>query len=1118
MAPFAGSKSTAGSNPARDLRQPPTHRHLYQDLSSAHSSITSRAHSVPPSIDLVNDEADSSSETARRSLAARAKAHTPPLSNFPMLPPAAVTRDSHCSADEDDDDGQGSRAIAIPPRPPSPAVDRKASRGESWIARFSGAFNRNKRVSNSVRPLSSTPNRSRSKVNSCASSTTPDLVASAQHQKRDVVSRSARVGAAARRSDVGEPMGPNRPSPFGERDIVRPAQSTGPDVGSGASTEVAHMSTAQMADTMLRAGFRRAAAAAGEHRQNHGTQASTQRHHHHHHNPREVASYHDVVAYDGRTSHPVVPNVVRPSSDVLGYSRRCPRTPAPRTPLPPLPANASGPTSGLYREDSNFSENWSSGSYDTREMLGIAQANLSAALGEDGRRMRSTSMSIDSGKASSAVLAEGNDGPGVDTASKSDRGSFRSGSDIDEVRSDHHPDISPILRPESTETLHTTYRLVDPPARVAERRHISDDLQRISQLSGASRLSGSIVVVTPQQVAFGTSSDSSSKGRSSGQNSHDSSKHEVGQRMSQMHSSGVDIVPTTEVPRQWTRANRDSDRATSSQNLGSNVRFSRRAVSEYEDFGEGVGQDEEGDWETVADGTGTSRYDVRFERSDEPAGSSLADNSSYASLSPEHPKFLSTVNSREVLRHPADERYDHVYRVHRTAPGGEPMLLPAYHFEGGMGFPNRNALTPPSPVSSTSGRAYQHPSPLSKDHVHPFQSSPPVIMDSGRKLPLAYRALRASEKSSSEEYELGQMRPGRQPRQQRQQQPSLGSYGVSSPYDHGGALGQFDFGEGSSRRGPPDLIQTSSSGRGSRESDLASSLNMGEAIGGDDFGNCSRSTLLGLKRNVPGTGQGSGMRELGSRLVQSSSPAMEHGSNTIRYAGRSPAVTAAAVRRSPPLPTTGDGPGLSLSGENSSEAKIRFNNSLQAHREVLAAEGLLPEIAAPHGDAAGSEGSSPVMGPSQAASSVMTLSPSPTTYLEAFARPASYDPTPSTPPTAPAAPALTQPTLPRLISRDFSGFDYHLRRIRRDNSSTATVTWRRKQQLSRAVLAGCVLFPPLLLLYGYGMLDGMMAAMTHGRIEHFGRQQKRTAIFAGWSFAFAVLAGVIVAVIIIVLQ
>ena len=70
---------------------------------------------------------------------------------------------------------------------------------------------------------------------------------------------------------------------------------------------------------------------------------------------------------------------------------------------------------------------------------------------------------------------------------------------------------------------------------------------------------------------------------------------------------------------------------------------------------------------------------------------------------------------RNVGVHPGDARYQHTYRIHSPANSHEPVLLPAYDFRGGGGFPNRNALTTPCPALYT----YTHPSPLPTCHPHP---------------------------------------------------------------------------------------------------------------------------------------------------------------------------------------------------------------------------------------------------------------------------------------------------------------------------------------------------------------------------------------------------------------
>lgn len=81
-------------------------------------------------------------------------------------------------------------------------------------------------------------------------------------------------------------------------------------------------------------------------------------------------------------------------------------------------------------------------------------------------------------------------------------------------------------------------------------------------------------------------------------------------------------------------------------------------------------------------------------------------------------------------QHGDRRRYTRPSRLERDGQSGHLILRPEYTFTGGAGFPHRDALTP-SQANLFSNSSYQHPTPLSTDHVHPFRSSPPLINRAG---------------------------------------------------------------------------------------------------------------------------------------------------------------------------------------------------------------------------------------------------------------------------------------------------------------------------------------------------------------------------------------------------
>lgn len=137
------------------------------------------------------------------------------------------------------------------------------------------------------------------------------------------------------------------------------------------------------------------------------------------------------------------------------------------------------------------------------------------------------------------------------------------------------------------------------------------------------------------------------------------------------------------------------------------------------------------DWETVAESRNFSRHGPRTSMGRRQTGSSLADYSDSGSLSP--PK-LAPLFSDRVVQHPPHPRYaPRSFGLLRDKQSGELVLMPEYTFTDGAGLPNLNALAPPT-ANSALNNPYQHPAPLSREHAHPFNSSPP-LMSSGRSVP-----------------------------------------------------------------------------------------------------------------------------------------------------------------------------------------------------------------------------------------------------------------------------------------------------------------------------------------------------------------------------------------------
>lgn len=358
-----------------------------------------------------------------------------------------------------------------------------------------------------------------------------------------------------------------------------------------------------------------------------------------------------------------------------------------------------------------------------------------------------------------------------------------------------------------------------------------------------------------------------------------------------------------------------------------------------------------------------------------------------------------------MVQHPADKRFDHVFRVREKVPSGQPILVPAYSFEGGMGFPNRNALTSPSPAA-TAGSVSPSP-PYDGPDTSPAPGGTEPAANRGKCKERANRPFHPSFlkiRHDSEDHAGYEMRP------------------MAGPFSARG-LGR--------RRVRMSPVGARSCSKWTRSLEPLIEKPRRAATAEDSL----RSHSPLPQRIVTADGS------LPERFRPDDDDDDDDDDDAIE-------ILPAPVRRSRVSST----PGARTPGAR------RSAQQLSGHR-------------------------------------IATVSPSPTTYLEAFARPVS---------------SIRQQS----TSGPPSQLDYRLRRLPRQNSSIATGTAREKKLVSRVVLLFCVLFPPLLLLFGYGALDGAMLALSKGRIERFGRGEKRFARVLGWGIAGVCILGILVGIIV----
>ncbi|KAI9892060.1 MAG: hypothetical protein M1814_001765 [Vezdaea aestivalis] len=615
---------------------------------------------------------------------------------------------------------------------------------------------------------------------------------------------------------------------------------------------------------------------------------------------------------------------------------------------------------------------------------------------------------------------------------------------------------------------------------VALEREISDELRRISRLSGMSRVSGTVLVyndglVTESPIAEPVHGHSTVPARPSNsypersdrlvptEDATEDSEEQTQPVQSSTWKGKARVVENEhEQPRRY---------PTFIQNLATRLRS---------DSTEFKGPEDDADWETVKGSRAFSRslFPSRAGLVRDATGSSIADFSDEEDddFLQQHRRSHYDDQTRyplsplpEILQHPADDRFKHSYRLAEVAPEQEPILLPAYDFSNAARFPNRNAMT--SPVSSEVyvDKTYKHPKALPEDHINPFHHSPTlgqsrasstfddhVPMDNGvayieADSPSVYRSKGAFSREESMRQQAVANHAVFNQRSSHGKDAIGGSFHSSVWMDTFGDLGS-EIGD---------------------ESEAPSRNN-----------SFSKVTVLGPKFNITGTPGGTNMREVGSSLADISSPGPVWTSSP-NY-GLTPchlelSAKATPIRSPPPAHL-----GLESPESPSPTRDSPLVTQIRAQRDQLAADGLLPR---PHKAHLQPRSAGHVRGESERPFLNLSISEDPRSYTQ-------------TPP----------------VPRTFEPFileHAHLQRHPRDDSSHGLILWKRKKNISRVVLCICMLFPPMLLLYGYGFMDNVMISLSHGEISRFGRTEKRLALLLGWGLGLCAIVGIIIGMVIV---
>jgi hypothetical protein len=516
--------------------------------------------------------------------------------------------------------------------------------------------------------------------------------------------------------------------------------------------------------------------------------------------------------------------------------------------------------------------------------------------------------------------------------------------------------------------------------------------------------------------------------------------------------------------------------------------------------------DNDGDWETVAESGafsrfGTGRLDIGEDAAHRLASGSIADFSSQGSLNAGHFKINPFEPAGLVMKHPADPRFEHVYRLRKVTPEGQAILLPTYNFSGGARFPNRNAMTPPLPVTSPFNR-YQHPTPLSPNHVHPFNSSPPEMPPREALSPAYDHLHNASDNAQGSAHSQSDHEKHHKHRHNTydsnvRHYPSMGTNIINGPTEN---LDQ--------------KLRNSSGGIGMDGSYSCGvwTDNIGEpgpAIDSQDLpgpnGSFAKVTVLGPKANITGTPDGTGMREVGSSLAGDSSYA--HWSSSPYQQGSSPAFHLRPLSKpsTPTLPEPAHSP-RQYQDQHIRRQQGYYNEQIRQHLEDRKAMGLTEPAfypALPYHGAYTRTSSDGRLSPidSMSMSSQQAICPE---------RPVSYNATPP-------LPHLWTAKQRQIIidGRREKGDHQHPRK----RSFDSTESYKRQRTISRAILIFCILFPiigwMMLLLLGYGCMDATIAYCTNGEILRLRKREKSIALAFSWAVIVVAVSALIVASVVV---
>jgi len=141
-------------------------------------------------------------------------------------------------------------------------------------------------------------------------------------------------------------------------------------------------------------------------------------------------------------------------------------------------------------------------------------------------------------------------------------------------------------------------------------------------------------------------------------------------------------------------------------------------------------EDTNNDWETVGDSIPVARSEPGMMGGTvNRAGSSIANTSDAGTSSPYVPEIGDFSSTDRITQHPGNIQYSGDYRQRDLKKTHIPVFLPVFreHKVNGYLADSSRIRPPPNPFYST-------PAPLKKPHINPFKSSPPKVTSNFRKI------------------------------------------------------------------------------------------------------------------------------------------------------------------------------------------------------------------------------------------------------------------------------------------------------------------------------------------------------------------------------------------------